>query len=227
MRENSCKCADFSWEIARMGGSDAVVAHRPTQHTPEEPGMLPVQTVFDSAPTVKPIEYRDVPDWPGYRVGTDGSVWSQNNPNAPAGKWTELMGGHDKDGYRKLILCRKKQRWYVRVNVLVLLVFKWPRPSNAVAAHDNGNKLDNRLDNLFWKTQKENIADKERHGTKLKGENHPSAKLNWEIVRRLRSRRRGGATYGQLSAEFGIPKGTAAGICAGRSWVEDSGGEKS
>ena len=26
--------------------------------------------------SVGPVEYRDIPDWPHYRVGSDGSVWS-------------------------------------------------------------------------------------------------------------------------------------------------------
>jgi hypothetical protein len=35
-----------------------------------------------------PVEYRDVPGFPGYRVGTDGSVWSC---------WERTAGGRSPD----------------------------------------------------------------------------------------------------------------------------------
>jgi hypothetical protein len=52
-----------------------------------------------------------------------------------------------------------------KVHLLVLEAFIGPRPEGHQGAHENGNKLDNRLDNLRWKTPGENNRDKRRHGT--------------------------------------------------------------
>lgn len=53
----------------------------------------------------------------------------------------------------------------VFVHALVLSAFVGPRPSGAVTRHLNGNPTDNRLTNLCWGTQSENLRDRIRHGT--------------------------------------------------------------
>jgi hypothetical protein len=52
-----------------------------------------------------------------------------------------------------------------KVHLLVLETFVGPRPTQHEGAHENGNKCDNRLMNLAWKTRSENSYDKQRHGT--------------------------------------------------------------
>ena len=52
------------------------------------------------------------------------------------------------------------------VSELVLTTFVGPRPSPTHdAAHLNGDRNVNRLDNLSWATKKENAAHKRLHGT--------------------------------------------------------------
>jgi hypothetical protein len=50
--------------------------------------------------------------------------------------------------------------------------------------HLDGNRSNNRLDNLAWGTPLENGADKARHGT-AKGERNGRAKLTAAKVRRI------------------------------------------
>lgn len=52
--------------------------------------------------------------------------------------------------------------------------------------HLDGNKDNNCLDNLLPGTPQENAADKERHGTKVRGESIHSSKLNAKAVRSMR-----------------------------------------
>lgn len=51
------------------------------------------------------------------------------------------------------------------VHRLVMAAFVGPCPDGMVVCHNNGNGLDNRLDNLRYDTQSENMNDTKRHGT--------------------------------------------------------------
>lgn len=48
---------------------------------------------------------------------------------------------------------------------LVLAAHVGPRPTGFKACHENGDHRDNRLSNLRWDTQSNNILDQQRHGT--------------------------------------------------------------
>jgi hypothetical protein len=50
-----------------------------------------------------------------------------------------------------------------KVHHLILEAFVGPRPEGLKACHNNGDGHDNRLDNLRWDTQANNIADMHRH----------------------------------------------------------------
>lgn len=51
------------------------------------------------------------------------------------------------------------------VHVLVARAFLGPRPEKLDVCHNNGDRLDNRLDNLRYGTRKENMTDRDEHGT--------------------------------------------------------------
>ena len=115
------------------------------------------------------IEYRDVPGFPGYRVGSDGSVWSQ---------WATCIHGRIQKERWKRLKESKASRGYVRVNLtdpfgvvsqfrihrLVLEVFVGKCPEGMECRHLNGIKTDNRAVNLAWGTPLENASDRKRHG---------------------------------------------------------------
>lgn len=115
-----------------------------------------------------------IPGFEGsYAVDSDGNLISYKR-----NRRTFLIGGIDKDGYRKAILCMDGKRRYLRVASLIAAAFIGERPQGMVVRHIDGNLLNNRPENLAYSTQKENIADKELHGTMLRGEKHRSSKVN-------------------------------------------------
>lgn len=139
-----------------------------------------------------PVEYREVPGYPGYRLGADGSIWSRWHQKGRRGKafmsdaWHRLMGSVGWHGYLKIRLCANGRRRYVRIHTLILEVFVGPRPKGMEACHNNGDCCDNRLENLRWDTHKANAADMGQHGTSPRGERQPRAKLTEAIVREMR-----------------------------------------
>jgi hypothetical protein len=73
-----------------------------------------------------------------------------------------------------------------------------------VVNHRNGDRRDNRPDNLEWVTQRENV----RHGTRVLGKNrgsgHWKARLTEEAVGSIRSRWKLGEKRAALAREFGV-----------------------
>lgn len=67
--------------------------------------------------------------------------------------------------YPKVNLCHGRVRKTHTVHTLVLKAFVGPPPPGMEARHLDGNRLNNRLDNLAWGTKSENMADRLRHGT--------------------------------------------------------------
>lgn len=105
------------------------------------------------------------------------------------------------------------------VHSLVLKTFLGPRPRGMVAAHLNGDKRDNRIENLVWCSQKENHSHKIKHGTHQFGEKHGSAKLKEvEVIEIKKLSRAKIFSYSQLAKIFKIKKPTIAAIMTNRIW---------
>ena len=155
-----------------------------------------------------PDEWRVVAEAPEYMVSSTGQVKSiyTNRP---------LVGGLDKDGYRKLVLCTGGGRIHRRVCALVCTAFHGDRPPGMVTRHLNGIKTDDSASNLAWSTQAENIADKVAHGTAQVGVKHPRAVLTEEAVRYIRSSQ---TPCRELMARFGVSKSAIYAVRKGVTW---------
>jgi hypothetical protein len=115
-------------------------------------------------------------------------------------------------------------RHQIRVHRLVLLAFKgFPRPE-LECNHINGNKLDNRPENLEWVTASENVLHAFRLGLRVSpkagspGERNGRAKLTSEEVLDLRARKQRGEKLRGLAERFGISYSHAKTISARRAW---------
>lgn len=74
-----------------------------------------------------------------------------------------------------------------RVHRLVLETFVGPCPPGHEGNHDDGNKANNRLDNLEYLTKKKNFEHAIRTGLfKNRGEDHPSSTLTEDDIRDIR-----------------------------------------
>lgn len=96
--------------------------------------------------------------------------------------------------------------------------FHGPPFPGAEAAHINGNRGDDRPENLRWATKKENRDDKYRHGTQTFGERSGRAKITAATVCALLSERAKGRTCKAIAEEFGLNVWTVHQIVAGKRW---------
>ena len=105
------------------------------------------------------------------------------------------------------------------VHRLVCEAFHGPAPSPLhEAAHGDRTPVHNTPDNLRWATKAENDADKEHHGTVLRGERHPMVRLTVEQVTEIRLRISLGHRQADIAVDFGVAPGTISKIKNGRAW---------
>ncbi len=88
-------------------------------------------------------------------------------------KTRRVIAQHDNGrGYLRVRLYHAKKKdghWYA-VHLLVLYTFEYARPGPEFeGAHNDGNRLNNKLNNLFWKTKTQNTADRVKHMAERKG----------------------------------------------------------
>lgn len=161
-------------------------------------------------------EYRSLADYPGYWFGSDGSIWHLKS----SGRWYLLKPKVHTAGYVCVIL-RCNGRSYPRtVHRLILEAFVGPRPSAMVCCHQNGDKHDNRIENLRWDTKQQNAEDSRRHGTLCRGETVGTAKLTPEKVAEIRRLYvTGQYRYVDLAKAFAVSKGQISRIVNSRRWM--------
>lgn len=93
----------------------------------------------------------------------------------------------------------------------------WIGPSKTKqAAHQNGNSLDNRLENLMWMSPKENSLQKIKHGTSGKGEKNAAAKLSDDQSKKI-ILQYSFKTSKKLAKEFSISIKNILNIAMGKS----------
>jgi hypothetical protein len=173
--------------------------------------------------TPAPAVYKEVPGFPGYRVGDDGSVWSCKPRNGRGGllpTWRRLkcrisrrylcVGIRGPDGVKRVHT----------VHSLVLEAFVGPRPDGLWALHRDDNRADNTLPNLYWGTPSDNAIDRREngHSNYARGAALPQTILDEDLVAEMRRLRRSGATLREIAERFGVTEGAAGSACKGRSW---------
>ncbi len=166
---------------------------------------------MSTAKSITRVEYREVTGFPGYRVGSDGSVWSRikgggyYHRTVIAGEWRRMRDYRGWNAhYYRTCLTNNYKRYYVHINVLVLECFVGPRPPGMVCRHLNGDSRDNRLENLAWGTPKENTMDMFRHGRAGIGMKCSSSKLTDSKVRMIRRLCARGVSNREVAGRFGI-----------------------
>ena len=105
-------------------------------------------------PDAPAVVYLDLPEYPGYRVGSDGSVWGSRSAGRGYGRmreWRQLKPYLVRPGPSLTVsLYRDRERHAVRVDALVMQAFAGPCPDGCEVMHRNGNRLDNRRENLRY-----------------------------------------------------------------------------
>lgn len=166
-----------------------------------------------------PIVWRAIPRYPRYEVSNDGRVRSLENHPGKQRRVPRQMRPFCSAGYLRVGLSARANEYHNElIHRLVLEAFVGPPPEGYEAAHLDGDKQNNCLDNLAWKTPAENEADKRRHGTAAVGSRNGWATLTEADVARIRELHAAGANCALLGRLFGISRGHAHKIVTGAAW---------
>jgi len=164
--------------------------------------------------------WKPVENFPGYEISNLGNVrsykrryWLKDFPRI-------LQPETDKDGYRRVLLCRQKERIHFFIHHLVLEAFIGPRPSDYyISNHKDGIKANNKYSNLEWTTPSENMKHAFRLGLQtLKGIMNTGAKLRDEEVLEMRRLAKLGVKRKVLAQMFKIHEMHVGNIVRRKSW---------
>lgn len=111
-----------------------------------------------------------IPGFPGYYASPNGRIYSlwtyepkrgrrRKDPRELGSRFTEVIPRSAGSPYLRITLHRDGKGHSFEVHYLILLVFHGPRPDGKESCCRDGNKHNNRADNLYWGTRKENVAD--------------------------------------------------------------------
>ena len=170
--------------------------------------------------------WKDIPEYEGlYQVSNLGRVRSVDRIIVKKNKATMLYKGkilkyyEDTKGRLSVSLSKNDKKKNIRVHIIVAETFISKRPDKKVICHINGNNQDNRLVNLRYDTQSENIIDIYRQGKK-----HGKLSTDEVIeIRRLYSN--GEYTQTELAEKFNVSLGTIECVINRRTyyWLNDDG----
>lgn len=124
-----------------------------------------------------------------------------------------------KNGYIGVNLYKNRKYKIHCLHRLLLQAFRpIPNDENLQAAHLNGIKTDNRLENLIWATTKENASHKKLHGTIGEGSKNAMSKLTDADILEIERLYNKGFSSTKIGHRLGISGSSVARIMRGERW---------
>lgn len=141
-----------------------------------------------------------------YEITTDGKVFNK--------KWGRYVKPQP-NGMGYLRVCIGGKLMFVHRLVAEKYI---PNPEGKKQInHIDGNPKNNRVENLEWVTQEENMAHAVKNGLQPIHEKHPMAKLNWDKVNYIRTHPE--MTRNQLAEKFNVTPSTISSIRNRKTWI--------
>lgn len=166
-------------------------------------------------------DFRQIPNYPGYRVSRLGDVessWTRRGRLCILTEAWHPLKPILRNGYPTVNLCRGGKKTICKIHRLVLEMFVGPCPEGMVACHNDGHRANNDLSNLRWGSYQSNSDDTLLHGTRAMGAKCGATKLTEDEVVQIRRLRAEGEAIGDLAVRFGVTSYNVKAIVYRRSW---------
>ena len=165
---------------------------------------MSVREVFMERKKIADFEYEVDKEGKIYRIGNDKEKYQATN----------------RDGYKVAALYKDNKSTAKTVHRLVALAFL-PNPENKPCVnHIDGDKTNNKLENLEWVTYSENTIHSFRNGLQIpaKGEDCPVAKFTNDQIHEICKLMQDGLRNIEIIEKLGVPKTLLKNIRNGTSW---------
>jgi len=170
--------------------------------------------------------WKKVPDYPRYEVSNFGQVRSYATSSLyrdrlrKTPKMLKPTNDSRKNvvGYVRFNLHNEYGNKFENVARIVLSAFVSPCPENMEACHNDGNPLNNCLDNLRWDTRKGNFADRAKHGNTIQGIKHHEAKFTEQDIRDVRKRAAMGESQASIARDYHVTRTNIGYIVRRDTW---------
>jgi ribosomal protein L17 len=159
------------------------------------------------------MQWKSIPSFPDYEVSDEGQVRKISNGHIIP-QW-ESRSGHAKKKHWKTIpyyavtFYVNGESIHRSVHRLVLQAFVGPCPEGMEACHNDGNSLNNHLNNLRWDYRSSNQLDAVKQGT------HSAIKLTPGQVAEIRSSAEPMLT---LAKKYGVSRRTIRAVLLNLTW---------
>jgi len=168
--------------------------------------------------------WKVVRGWERYQVSNLGRIKITHR----LGRWGNIIKKDRilkllkaQDGYYSVILHNGDKNLDYRLHRLILETFIGPCPNGHQGLHKDDNKVNNRLDNLYWGTKEQNIEDAHRNGKIKKGVEVKLSKFTEDEIRFIRTEYQFGVTgFGiqSLATKYKVDFTTMSSIVKHKTW---------
>lgn len=152
------------------------------------------------------MNIRPINNFPKYYITDDGKVFSEMR-----GTRKELKLKKYRHGYLGVCLRKNNKSYYPQTHRLVVEHFLSTWDPKLCVNHMDGNKKNNKVDNLEMVTQRENLIHAHKLGLNwspcLKGEDAGQAKLTNQDAKYIRTQK-GVQSYPKLAKQFNVGTST-------------------
>jgi hypothetical protein len=172
--------------------------------------------------------WRDVGENPMYEVSNLGRARSKDRIVRTARsascmrvkRGVVLRACPNSSGYRTVLLYAAGKPKNRSVHRLVLTAFKGEPPEGAVCNHIDGDKTNNRVENLEWSTPKLNTVHAYANGLidHCRGDDVGTSKLTTDDVREIRRLSSLGKTQTEIAKSFRICRANVSMIVSRHRW---------
>lgn len=160
--------------------------------------------------------WKPIAEYPKYEISNLGNVrtWrKRGNFKNDISDSPKILKPWLSNGYQMVTLIERGKKKHFAIHRLVAISFIGEVPDRHVVCHKDDNKLNNRLDNLYYGTYSQNGKDAVMNKRLRSGENHPDAKLSDADVDTIRHLVVSlGKTHKEVADIFGVARTTISGI---------------